>query len=196
MLYKISSFSKAVFVLGSGIVIAAAAGADTPKTANEAVKYRRYNDPSVDPDVFKVLEASLVSTAEEIQAEGCKTGASRKLLKAKLKDAGDTKCPNGVNAKSFVIVIPGIVNKVEGDMVIVTYETTGAGGAKKTLTLPKELVSKSGEVKQGADLIFYPAAFGANKEGDVVKEFKIFETQMKIDPFSAKSKPTFSVQLK
>ena len=176
--------------------IGANALADDPKTANESLKYMRYNDPTADPDVYKVLDVILASSADEIKVEGCKTGPNQTLLKAKLINAGDTRCPNGVVPNHFIVVIPGMVEKVDGDVVTISYEVADTAGKKNTLAVPKDLISKKQWITPGAGLILYPEIIGPKSDADVIKDFKLFAKQMNVDPHAVGSMAKFSVQLK
>lgn len=187
---------RVALVAVATVVGADVSAADDPKTAKEAVKFMRYNDPAADADVYKVLQVILASTDTEVKVEGCKTGPNQTLLKAKLIDAGDTSCPNGVIPNHFILVIPGIVEKIEGQVVTVSYEVTDAAITRKTVSLPKELISKNKGIAPGAGLIIYPEIAGFKNDSEIIKDFKAFSKQMNEDPFAVWGTPKFSVQLK
>jgi hypothetical protein len=195
---KSNSYNTAPLVAFLSIAAMSAdiALADDPKTALEAVKYRRYDDPISSGDVYKIPEVVLASASDEVKADGCKTGANQTLVKAKLIDAGDTKCPNGIVPNLFTIVIPGVVETVQGDLVTVSYEVKDGAGAKKTISLPKNLISKRQGIVPGSELIIYPEITGFKKGADVIKGFNIFAKQMNADPHRIDSTTKFSVQLK
>jgi hypothetical protein len=170
--------------------------ADDPKTSISAVKYRRYDDPAGSGDVYKIPEVVLASASAEVKGDGCKTGPDHTLIKSKLIDAGDTDCPNGVIPNHFTIVIPGVVETVQGDVVTVSYEITGGVGAKRTITLPKNSISKKQGITLGSEVFIYPEMSAFKKNADVVKDFNIFVKKMNEDPFKIDNTTKFSVQLK
>ncbi len=197
---KMISLRTALLLIGvSGAAVTTAVApsfADDPKTAVEPVKYRRYADPAGDSDVYKILDVVLASASDEVKAEGCKTGPNQVLLKAKLIDAGDRGCPNGVIPDHFAIVIPGIVESITVDKIIVSYRIAGKPGEKREIALPWDLISKGKNVAQGAELFIYPDVSGTKTSTDIVKDFNAFAKKMNSGSGNAGSFTNFSVQLK
>lgn|SRR5262245_22823932 len=189
LLYALAALS--IFATGAAL-------GEEPKASEAKYKFVRSLDPTTPPGLYYLLETIAVArpSATHVEVTGC-SGGQFLLARDKMIDSQEQSCPNGrIPGLWWSYVVLGSVQSVQADLVTIHFETTGAGGEKKTLTIPKAALSKDSEIKVGTSVIFYHADLkSAMKQEKVVGDFKAFARATQDNPSKAWQDSNFKVQI-